>query len=94
MARSIHIVFDAEDSVTSGDIRDAVSELTEDDISVRSPISEGAPEIGTTTGDGWMGVVAGSGQDWTKTSQQAVIDAVQRVDGIGEVRDITGGYDS
>lgn len=93
MSRSIHIRFETDGTVSSGDIREAYAGLSEDDVSKSSPITGSSGEIATTTGDGWVGVAVGSAPDgWTKTSQEALVDAVLSIPGVKDVLDIDGGY--
>jgi len=97
MAQDIHLTFDAEDGVEYSDVMDAAHELTEDDISEKSPVSAGAPEVGVEFSEDDGRVlhvrVEGHSGDWSKTSQNALIGAVESVDGVENGSVESGGYD-
>lgn len=97
MASHIHVELHFADgeSPDYGDIRQALSELTEDDVSVSSPISAGAPEAGVSV-DGRVAHVrvAGHDGDWTKTSEEAIVSALRGVPGDhGDPSVVGGGYE-
>lgn len=101
MAQELYHQYAANQDVNRRSVRDAVSELDGDDLSVSSPISAGATEVGIdVTGmsdepGGFVHVtVSGHDGDWTKTSEQALKSAVQSVDGVGELVSSDGGYES
>lgn len=85
-------------SVSAADVRSALNELTDDDLSVSSPVSAGVDEAGTgveTVGGGVFVTVTVDGHDgdWTKTSEQAIKSAVESVEGVHELAESEGGYD-
>lgn len=75
-------------------VRAALGGLTDDDLSASSPISAGGREAAVVVSDGTAVVrVIGHDGDWTKKSTQAVLDAVEAVDGVESVSDVEGGYE-
>lgn len=88
--------YEAESGVSKAAVRDALSALSEDDVSSSSPVSAGGQELAVDdTGDGALAVICeGHGGDWTKTSEEAVRVAVQSVDGVGDLVGSEGGYDA
>ena len=83
------------DGASRRDVRAALGGLTDDDLSASSPISAGGREAAVVVdGDVAVVKVAGHDGDWTKKSTQAVLDAVEAVDGIESVSHVEGGYES
>ena len=86
--------FDAP-SPSKAAVRDALSDLSDDDVSVSSPISAGGREAAVVVGDNTVIVrVIGHGGEWTKKSTEAVIDAVESAEGVTVVSSVDGGYDA
>lgn len=86
----------AETDATYGDLRDAVSSLTADDVSKSSPVTPGGREIGidvNTQADEAHLRVQGRDGNFTKTTQDAIVSTVREV--VGEDAEITvdGGYE-
>lgn len=76
-------------------VRDALSKLTDEDLSASSPISAGGVEAGVTVEDGVATVaIDGHGGEWTKTSQKAVVSALSGIDGVEDVEVVDGGYET
>jgi hypothetical protein len=98
MASDLLHKYSAHPDIDQSAVRDALNDLTDDDISVSSPITAGAPEasVGVERGDDMAVVevtVSGHSGDWSKTSEQAVTDAVEAVEGVVERADAEGGYE-
>lgn len=100
MSGDIRLEYEADQSVTTEAVRDSLAELTDDDVSVGSPVSAGVPEAGigfSTYGDydRLLNVaVEGHEGDFTKTSHEALEDAIESVEGVGEQVRVEGGYES
>jgi hypothetical protein len=99
MAQDLRVRYEVADSLGNRDVLDALAEIGEDDISKKSPVTAGAPEVSTgfyDTDDGRELVIAVSGPsgDWSKTSEQAVTGAVESLDGVGDRVYSSGGYES
>jgi len=93
MASNATFVLDAPEAGYT-DVREALSNLTDDDVSVSSPISAGGTEAAVVVdGDTIEVRVEGHEGDWTLTSQNGVIAAVEAVDGVEECTSVQGGYD-
>lgn len=97
MASALEHTYEASPRTNRADIRAQLDALSEDDISVSSPISAGGRKvaIGTIDTDEWTVTVRVEGHDgdWTKTSEEALRKAVQRATGVGDLIDADGGYD-
>lgn len=92
MTSRLEVVFEA-DGVSRRDVRAALEGLTDDDLSVSSPISPGGREAGVAIEDGDVVVrVEGHDGDWTRKSTRAVVSAVESVDGVVESAGVDGGY--
>ena len=80
MAPAIELTFDTDGTVTKSEVRDALSGLTEDDLSNSSPVSPGGEDIAIVetpevVGDEQVVVRAsGDAEEFTKTSTGAIID--------------------
>lgn len=74
-------------------VRDALSGLTDDDVTVSSPVTAGGLELAVEVGEGVL-VVREEGHDgeWSKTSESAVRKAVESVDGVVGLVEKAGGY--
>lgn len=99
MVSRLYHRYEAERPPVQADVRGALAEIGEDDVSVSSPVSAGAPEVSVgfeyEDGDGYLEVtVEGHEGDWTKTSEQAVQSAVQSADGVGDLVESEGGYEA
>lgn len=99
MAQNLYHEYTASGDVTRPAVREALDGLTDDDISGSSPITAGAEEAAVAvqrTGEGSAVIVnvEGHGGEWTRMSEDAVMDAVQSVEGVGELADSEGGYES
>jgi len=93
MASNITLTFDAPGAGYT-DVREALSGLTDDDVSVSSPISEGGSEAAVVVDGNTIEVrVDGHEGDWTKKSQNGVVSAIEAVDGVEECTSIEGGYE-
>jgi hypothetical protein len=92
MTDRLELVF-AASAASYAAVREALSQLEEDDVSVSSPVSAGAPEAAVVVGDDTVTVrVEGHGSDWTKKSQEALESAVLGADGVTETESVNGGY--
>ena len=95
MGSRLVATFELDGAVSKQAIRSALGALADDDLSASSPISAGGREAAVVVSDGTAVVrVIGHDGDWTKKSTQAVLDAVEAVDGIESVSDVEGGYES
>jgi hypothetical protein len=93
MASNATFRFDAP-GATYTDIREALSNITDDDVSVSSPISDSGSEAAVVVnGDTAEVRVDGHDGSWTLTSQEGVIAAVEAADGVEECVSVDGGYD-
>jgi len=93
MASHATFTFDAP-GASYTDIRAALSGLTEDDVSVSSPISEGGSEAAVVVnGDTAEVRIDGHDGSWTKKSQKGVVSAIEAVDGVEECVSVDGGYE-
>lgn len=95
MAQRLHHEYQTDGAVTAGMVRDAVSSLTEDDITNTSPITAGGSEVGIEVDGTALHVrVEGHEGDWSKTSEDALRRAVEGVDGVEELTTAEGGYEA
>lgn len=100
MAPSIQIHFRGDYSVSKQDIRDAIAGLTEDGLSKKSPVTPGGGELVPVVNSEhedtphFKVVCDGHGGGWSKTSQEAIKNAVLDVEGVNECTGIDGGYES
>jgi hypothetical protein len=99
MGEYLSATFRTDADITKADIRDALADISEDDISKSSPVSAGGSEAAVTVSAGPSGMtdfnitVDGHGGDWTKKSEEAVTDAACSVTDSVEVLDVDGGYE-
>lgn len=96
MASTIEVTADTDSSFSRPALRAALDGITDDDVSVSSPVTDGAPEaaIDHNRDDGVVHVrVEGHDGDFTKTSQQALVSAVRSVDGATDPTVTDGGYE-
>lgn len=94
MAQKLHHEYEASGGVTRQAIRQALAGLTDDDLSNSSPVTPGVPEAGIEIADGTVHLrVQGHDGDWTKTSEQAVISAIEDADGVEGLAESEGGYE-
>lgn len=89
---SLEAVFETDGAVRYGDVRDALSAVEDDAVSESSPVSGGLSEVAVVVADSVIITVSGHGAGWTKTSQQAVVSAVESTDGVSGLAAIDGGY--
>lgn len=84
------------EEVSSGDVRDAVSALTSEDISVSSPISAGGDEVATAFADDGDLIITVEGYDgdWTLTSEEELRRTISSINGVYELLESDGGYDN
>lgn len=97
MADHIHLkaqIFNDAD-VSVGDVRAALSELSDDDVSESSPVSGGVPEAGIEVNEGSVDVrIEGHAGEFTKTSQRALVGVLEEIEGgQNTVEIIDGGYE-
>lgn len=87
-------------SVTTSDVREALVGL---DVSESSPVDANCRQLGVSTTETYGDddtlhvVVTESGHEgsWTKTSQEAVLDALKNLDGIDATEvEVEGGYEA
>jgi hypothetical protein len=98
MASDLYHRYATDSPVNGVDVRRALSELTEDDLSNKSPITPSATNVAVSPSsaneDGAVVVrVRGHGGEWSKTSETALRRAVKSVDGITELVEKDGGYE-
>jgi hypothetical protein len=95
MAERLEHTYSTDGPVAVGDIREALSDVSDDDVSESSPITAGVPEAGVVPDSKTSVTLVVSGHDgtWTKTSETALRRAVKSVDGVGELASSEGGYD-
>lgn len=88
--------YTVSDGVSTPDIRSALDSVTGDDVSQSSPVEAGvgAGQV-QVNGDGTAEVTVPDAGDtpWTKKSERAIHQAVQSVDGVGELVEKEGGRD-
>lgn len=95
MASRLYHRYSTERGVQKPAVRNALSLLTNDDVSVGSPISAGASEVAIVIEDGDVVVrVEGHEGEWTQTSEAAVQSAVEAVDGVNELVESKGGFET
>lgn len=100
MGQSLYHQYAIDSGVSYSDVRAAVRSLSDDDLSVGSPISGGGEEVGIDlTGEGSDpgGIlhirVEGHDGEWTKTSEKALSRTIRSVNGVGKVIESQGGYE-
>lgn len=94
MASDLYHRYETDGDVSMADVRAALESLSDDDVSVSSPISPGAAGVGTALDEGDVVIrVEGQGGDWTKTSEDALRRAVSGVNGVSGLVESEGGYD-
>jgi hypothetical protein len=94
MADTLEVVLSVPEELPTSALRDAVASLTDDDLSVRSPVTAGAEEVGvgrTSPGEAVLRV-EGHGGRFTKTSQQAVVEAAESAHEAVTAETVNGGY--
>lgn len=81
------------DDLSIGDVYDGMR-LGGDDISKKSPITPGLREVAATIGEDTLTLrVQGHSGQWSKTSQEALTDALAEVDGVdGSTIEVEGGF--
>lgn len=98
MPEHIHLEVEpkADKRLTVADVREALSQLDDDDLSASSPVSAGVPEAGIevdTAGNAHVRVEGWEG-DFTRTSERALSSALSALDTAGGVAVVSGGYES
>lgn len=102
MSSELHVTADHDGSVSNAALRERFSGL---DVSESSPITADASQVGIvlsteTDDDGEVNHhvelhVSGHDGDWTKTSQEALLDALKDLDGVDvESVSVEGGHES
>lgn len=106
MSSELHVTAEHDGTVSNADLREAFTDL---DVSESSPITTDAPEVGIghseETEENDEGEeethhyvtlsVAGHEGEWTKTSQDALLDALKNIDGVdGTNLTVEGGHES
>lgn len=105
MSSELHVTAEHDGSVSNAAVRDALSGL---DVSESSPITADASQVGIShsteaDGEGDDGEVhhhvelhvSGHDGEWTKTSQEALLDALKDLDGVDvESVSVEGGHES
>ena len=99
MASTLLHKYKADPDIEQAAVREALNNLTDDDISSSSPITAGASEasVGVERNDDEAVVtvyVDGHSGGWTKKSEEGVRKAVEGVDGVVELADAEGGYET
>lgn len=98
MVESLYHRYEAEPAVSYGTVRAGLHTLNDGDVSASSPVSGGAEEVAVSIirhEDTFVDLhVEGHDGDWTKTSEQAVRRAVQRVGAVGDLVESEGGYET
>jgi len=94
MAPHITITADHDGSLDNEALRDALADL---DVSESSPVNAGGNEVGTSHTTDTVTVTAGGANadgDFTKTSQDALVDALKNLDAVDaeSVSVDAGGY--
>lgn len=88
-----HLVLDVahDGSVEVGDVSAALSGL---DVSQTSPVDADGSTFGCLPGDGSI-EVRNRGHDgrWTKKSQEAVLGALEAIEGVTDIEIVEGGYE-
>jgi len=84
------------ESIPVGAVRRHVRMVREEDLSVSSPVSDGAPEAGVRSADDGsvLVVVDGHEGEFTKTSQDALLSAATNIPYNAEGEVIEGGYET
>lgn len=98
MAQHLHHRFRVSNGVGRADIAAALGEVTDDDLSQKSPATAGVPEAAITliteqTGKFAEVRIEGHDGEWSKTSMDAIRSAVLGVDGVHERVETRGGYE-
>lgn len=95
MASRLYHRYSTERGVQKPAVRNALSLLTNDDVSVGSPISAGASEVAIVIEDGDVVVrVEGHDGDWTRTSEETLRKVIEGVDGVNELVESKGGFET
>lgn len=96
MAQNLEHKYATPGSVQRRRVREELEQLTDDDVSVSSPITGGAEEVAIVTpgpdSDYLVVRVENHDGDWTKTSEKALEAAVLRAPGVESVEERKGGY--
>jgi|APHM01.1.fsa_nt_gi hypothetical protein len=90
--------YETDGAVVPQAVEGALATLTDDDLSVGSPVTGGCREVGVGTetieGERYIILrVEGHSGDWTKTSEEAIRRRVEGTDGIVELVQSEGGYE-
>lgn len=90
--------YELEEPVVPQAVMGALASLTDDDLSVGSPVSAGCEEVGVAKlqedGERYIELrVEGHSGDWTKTSEDAIRRRVEGIDGVGGLAESEGGFD-
>lgn len=97
MASTITIESAVDESFDRGTLREHLDGLTDDDVSVSSPLSAGAPEVGVDYNQPERALtlrVGGHGGDFTKTSERALLSLLRDVEGVHDPTVTDGGYEA
>jgi hypothetical protein len=89
--------YELSEPVVPQAVMGALSSLTDDDLSVGSPVTGGCNEVGVAKvqEDEERFIVLrveGHSGDWTKTSEDAIRRRVEGIDGIAGLVESEGGY--
>jgi len=90
-----HITIEAETQdgpVPYSAVREAMASLSDDDVSKTSPVTPGGSEVGVTGGENVEIHVEGHSGEFTKTTEEALVAAVEAIEGTHNVRVTQGGY--
>lgn len=90
-----HITIEAETRdgpVPYSAVREAMASLSDDDVSKTSPVTPGGSEVGVTGGENVEIRVEGHSGEFTKTTEEALVAAVEAIEGTHNVRVTQGGY--
>lgn len=95
MASHIEIRAEITPDVSKSDVYAALRTVTDEDLSVRSPVSEQLRQVAVVMhGDHLLARSHGHRGQWSQTSQEAVIEAIESVDGVSDVEVVDGGFEA
>lgn len=98
MGSYLRHTYETDGTVIPQAVRGALASLTDDDLSVSSPVTGGVKEAAITTDRTGETptlsiIVDGHDGDWTQTSEQAIRRRVEGIDGIEGLASSEGGFE-
>lgn len=95
MASNIEIRAETTDTLQRRDVAAALRNVTDADLSEKSPVSEQLREVAVVMHDGYLlARVGGHSGEWSQTSEEAVVNALESVEGVSGASVVDGGFDT